>query len=492
MAAEMAAIPRDEADDRLGSAMDFAHHARADSSETRRRLAAFRVAGVRFTAGDCETYNRQLPSTQYLNPEVISEIYRFEGAGERLTPLLADARVQRHAKVNGEWNKRLGIEPPSGLSGRSCYGFKPAVFQWTLDQLTMEAMGGPSAHGNGCALPSEESSSGGESARNLYAYNLSCLFGTSDRIQRYVDKKVVKRNGNTLNPYNEAAQMTLPKTPGWSISSWGDAILREGPSLATFLRYAQKGEPAPATAAAAAIAFAPKAYHRATEDPSLAALCLSLGLDEDDFDDMLEASSKIRPKRASEMVPNVKVPGESFGLPGYLWHRAEPGDPRILLAGRLVRCCQHIHGAGHAAALHSAKSPNGGCYFLEKAETKEVSAVSWAWRGKEGELCFDSFEAIGPQYRDKFPALVRALRVEMATQAPNIGTVTFGCGGGTPKLPVPVLEGKVAPVPKQFRGYRDSRHQYLVASADKEEDLGIAIALQDSAKLDKNVVSVAK
>jgi hypothetical protein len=450
-----------------------------EAHSLRWRMLLMRSAGLSLTPADA----LQLPwekageiaSSQAI---VAAEAAMFPGAD--IAKARSSPAVDRVLRIDESWNKRLGVPPPMGLAGLSCYGFKPTVFESVKRVL----------NGSDSVSIQDDSTT---VARNNYAYNLTCLFGTEDRVARFAAKHKGVEAAPSSSPlsdkalamaYNSAAQFEVPQQPGWAISSWGDACLKHGIKMAKFVKHAKEGDVVPVSIAGAVEKYATLMYPGADQHPETAKVCTRLGLDEETFHAVVEASKAVDAAKSGVNVPLVEVDGARFGLPGYVWHAAKTGDPRVLLAGVLVNCCQHIAGAAAEAALHSATSPNGRCYFLEKEGDDpmqaEVAAVSWAWAGSSaGELCFDSYEAIGPRYRECLPSLLVAMREELAANHPQFNTVTMGKGGGTPALPLPTSPTPLRPV--NFSGYHDSHDQYLLRSGDKATDLLIAVSLQRTA-----------
>jgi hypothetical protein len=410
----------------------------------------------------CRYHNSQHPTWRDAIAAEVAE-WAGEPRGTAFVETLASCgHVQQIRAANAGWLQRMGNPPPVGLYGRTCYGVRAKTLSHSLEALTTEN-------------PATDFSA--KLAQTQYAYNLTCLFGTPDRISRYVS--------SVGGSCSRAAQFEVPLEPGWAQAAWGDAALKHGPKMARFVRFAQKDIAPPVSLNAARKEFAGRAYVGGEDSPEIARLCLELDLTQSDFDRVCEANRKVEKATASAEVPAVVVDGDKFGLPGYLWHRAEVGDPRILVAGHLVNCCQHVSGQAADATLHSATSPHGACFFLEKKERGltargDVIAASWCWKSGPDELCVDSFEHINPDENQTAPQFVRlmsAFRDEVKANHPSIASLTIGKGGRTPVVPLP--EATPALEPKDFAvGYRDSHVQYALISRDKAVDLAVAKELQ--------------
>jgi hypothetical protein len=274
--------------------------------------------------------------------------------------------------------------------------------------------------------------------------------------------------------------------------------LRDGPNLARFVKFAAPDVAPPSSITKARNQYSTQLFKEGDKHPELARLCLDLDLDQGNFDAVVEASKAITSK-AGMHVPAIEIDGSEFGLPGYRWRPAEKGDARSLLAGHLVGCCQHVQGAGRAAAVHSATSPYGRCFFIERTPEAnqsiqdkesqvsrpegdgEIVAVSWGWMGRNKSLCFDSLEAIDDRCTKTFPLLLNAMRETVRSKHPSVKRVTWGSGGGTPDgWKLPMAEGRNLAKPVDYDGYRDSHNQYEVVASTKDRDMHVANAIREA------------
>jgi hypothetical protein len=432
------------------------------------RLQVLRAAGVTPTPSDLDEIGSIDNAVRIERNSVIllAEAAQFCDQSQ-LPGLRTDSVVSSIIHSGNDWTRRVGSPRAPGLAGRSSYGFKPKVYEEVL-----AAFNGPSTETR------DENTDIASAAR---AYNLTCLFGSKDRIDRYVEKWDAPPSEMERDPGEEysrvAATCVMPWAPGWPIPQWGDAILRHGPHMMRFVRYAEPKEAPPPTVAAAKERYPQGLFPGSAECPKLAALCDDLVLDNNAFLAAKEAWLKIDPTTAGANIPDISVKGDRFGLPGYVWRTANPKDPRVLLAGKIVNCCQHTTGHAAEAAIHSAQSPNGRCFFLEKeakgSGAPSLVAVSWAWRGGDGDLCLDSYESKGEPYRSRLPQIMAATVKEVEVNHPEIKRITLGKGGKTPSMELPSAETPAKPV--DFTGSReDSLAQYLVFCRDKATDMRIA------------------
>ena len=474
------AEPRAESDGSLGYALSAAE-LRQDQEgyadhllDNRQKAQALAQSGMRLTAADRAELEKLPPNTVARTAVMGAAILEIPGA-TGIKAFEENPAVKKIQAIASYWRDKLNMEVPSGLIDQTPYGVRPAVYKTVRSWFDADRAAGGDHVLQGWTDPRSAAV-----PRDRYARNLAVLFGTTDRVERYLGTHFPDTERSIA--LNEAAQLELPEERGWNIAAWGDTCLKHGPAMARYVKFATAGEPAPISRAEAYSRYGLKTYKRGAENPTLAALCCELEIDEEDFDAAADAQTRVCAE-TSKHVPDVTVPGERFGLPGYIWHKATPGDPRILFAGELVNCCQHIGGAAEEAARHSATSPYGACYFLEKPapkdapEATEVVAVSWAWRSADDTLCFDSIEAVGPSYRKHLPLLVVALREEVIKSHPGVTKLTVGTGGGTPHLNLLTVAGANAAEPSGLRGtdiYRDSETQYVLRTPDIEADKRIA------------------
>ena len=123
------------------------------------------------------------------------------------------------------------------------------------------------------------------------------------------------------------------------------------------------------------------------EDIEVARLSAKYGLDQDEFEDYQEFFKK-HPGKKATMLPGIELREGS-----YVFRKLDDHDKTGPFLGLATDCCQHLHNAGSSCAKAGWKHPESGFYVVEK--DGNIVAQSWAWRGKGGELCFDSIEGLG-------------------------------------------------------------------------------------------------
>lgn len=175
-----------------------------------------------------------------------------------------------------------------------------------------------------------------------------------------------------------------------------------------------------------------------------------------------------------EDIPHVVVNAD-----GYRMYTVDREDPRGLLAGFVVPCCQHPGGAADSSAWYGATRPDSGFFFIEDPKG-EVIAQSWAWvQYQEGRkvLVFDNIEAKGfdtPARAERIVAMYDAMGNELIGRM-GIDEVRVGTGyvqGGI----LAMFKAKWTPAktltetPRtDYHLYSDARgHQFVIRSAEAD------------------------
>lgn len=349
------------------------------------------------------------------------------------------------------WQKLFNDDPPSGLIG---YGarpecFKPDAFTSAVEWMKNEGYKGKQA--------------------NQYAYNLSALFTSEDRILRYLDKWGVEGKKNPLHDLAQAIK--IPKEGNLNLKSWGDAALKFGPEMAKFVKFADRLPKPEASLNKTREVIAEFAYERGSENKKLAAICLGYSVDDEDFEDALDFYQKHKKKGFKQKnIPDLKIDGAEFGKEGAKLYRLPKGDPRGLFLGEATDCCQSIGNVGRECAEHGFSSKNGGFYVVTDAKDK-IIAQSWAWRGTNGEMVLDSLETLGTQLStENWKLILEAMTKELAKSYPEIKGLYVGTGGATPSV-IGCRQDNAAVEPIDYYGYRDSHKQHVISIGGKAQKL---------------------
>lgn len=315
-----------------------------------------------------------------------------------------------------------------------------------------------------------------------YAYHAAALFKTEQRVLEYLQKWGTRGK----QPLHDVIhQIKIPKSGRPNLSAWGDAVLRHGPKMAKYVKFSDRLiEPMKDGSGGWSYTktkdeVAQYAFKRGPENAELAKHCLEFAWDDHQFETALKQIEKFQkkfsqgdlPKPANDnikggAIPDITIKGEDFDKDGYTFRKLADGDYRGLLLGEFTDCCQHIGSNAQSCAIHGYLSPFGGFYVVENDKTKEIVGQTWAWRGEEGELVFDSWESLKGHFNgaqcEKL-CKIFAEQVGSVAQEKNITAFNVGTGGETPKMKVEQAEKPARP--KDYKGhYYDSDRQYQFAT----------------------------
>ena len=347
------------------------------------------------------------------------------------------------------------FKAPKALLNKNPYDFKLKTYLAVESFLNKEGYSG-----EGCAT---------------YAYNISTLLRTEDRVLNYLQKwgKAGKQ------PLHDCAQdIKIPEAANINYKDWGDAVLQLGPKMARLVKLSDRlDKPSKGIDGKSwslkktqeqAAAFV---YDKASAHPQLATLCFDFDWDEDEFSYALKQVKKYKKLfAASNMekshghIPDIRIDGTVFGKPDYQLYKLPDGDIRGLLLGEFTNCCQHLANQGAGCAKHGFLSEQGGFYVVAHKKSDEIIGQSWAWRGKKGELVLDSLESLSGHFNaQNWEQITQETAAQIAKEnTSNISALHIGAGGATPRLS---FNNTVLAKPIDYKGYRDSdSEQYLVAA----------------------------
>jgi hypothetical protein len=311
------------------------------------------------------------------------------------------------------------------------------------------------------------------SAEN-YAYGAACLFKSEDQLLRYL-----KRWGEYgPQPLHDIIQhINIPQQGEPDLKAWGDAVMAHGPKMARLVRFSDRLAQPMRDASGKGWSYhntkaevAKYRYKNGEKAPVLAQHCFDVSWSEEYFDKGLELIEEYSEKYAANdnkkggAIPEITIEGKSFDKEGYRFRRLADGDVKGLLLGEFTNCCQHLGNQGSSCAKHGFLSENGGFYVVETEKTAEIVAQSWAWRGDKGELVFDSLESLSGHFNtQQWAALCTEFSVKLKEHAKALSIPSFhiGTSGATPRDLA--FTAEVPANPLDYKGYRDSDQQYLVA-----------------------------
>ncbi len=200
------------------------------------------------------------------------------------------------------------------------------------------------------------------------------------------------------------------------------------------------------------------------EDIEVARLSAKHGLDQDEFEDYQEFFKK-HPGKKATMLPGIELREGS-----YVFRKLDDHDKTGPFLGLATDCCQHLHNAGSSCAKAGWKHPESGFYVVEK--DGDIVAQSWAWRGKDGELCFDSIEGLGnisiPSVAELYLKAAKALIGRLGITKVTVGNTYYGVTDNVKRYLVEngyvsgeKMEHKAKMIRKVY--YTDADKQWLLA-----------------------------
>tara|TARA_R110002124_G_scaffold266813_1_gene433808 strand:- start:13818 stop:15764 length:1947 start_codon:yes stop_codon:yes gene_type:complete len=347
------------------------------------------------------------------------------------------------------------FDVPKALLDKNPYDFKLKTYLAVEDMLKKEGYSG--------------------AASCKYAYDISTLFRTEDRVLQYLEKW----GEAGKQPLHDCAHfIAIPAAGQIDYKAWGDATLQQGPKIARLVKFADRvAQPAKSAdgeswSLSKTTEQVAKFYYKgATKSPELAALCFRFNWDDADFNTAHKQIEKYQKlfaahgmRKTEQKIPEIGIDGAKFKKPDYHFYKLPDGDLRGLLLGEFTNCCQHLANQGADCAKHGFLSENGGFYVVAHKKTDQIVGQSWAWRGKKDELVFDSLESLSGHFNAQNWESIMHEFVAQTTEVHkgNISAVHIGAGGNTPELKF--NQASLAK-PLDYKGYRDSEQkQYLVSS----------------------------
>lgn len=221
-------------------------------------------------------------------------------------------------------------------------------------------------------------------------------------------------------------------------------------------------------------------YKEAVKAPEIARIFSKYNISENRFDNATKLLYASKDRKKSDLIPDVIAKhGDYYAV------KLPAGDPRSLILGDITGCCQSFDGHSKMCVRDGMTLPNNGFYVYLKAkkgfdpqnidwgnleDSATIVGQSYAWRGKTGNIAFDSLEVKKYKQYDEFPAkeLLMGLSEEIMRQDPKIERITLGKGGGTE-----AFKGKLSlsksELPEKMRTgimYGDAREQYEILISD--------------------------
>ena len=191
----------------------------------------------------------------------------------------------------------------------------------------------------------------------------------------------------------------------------------------------------------------------------VAAIAAECNRSQSQFEDY-QVFFKNNPPKKSEMLPYIEVVDGN-----YKFYKMDHDDIKGPFLGCYTDCCQHFHNAGRSCAKAGWKNPSSGFYVIEK--DGEIIVQSWAWRGKNGELCFDSIEAKGKINISRVAKIYveagNKLLGKLGITKITVGLTNYGITSKVRKdlsVPNEPMKGKAKMIDKT--SYTDARKQWVL------------------------------
>jgi ankyrin repeat protein len=369
----------------------------------------------------------------------IAKYLSENGADMAALPSAKRRRLEKQFTNIDLWHKKHGENIPHGLMGFNPYFFRSSCFKSVIKMLEKEGY--------------EEGSEGS----NIFAYTISGLMGTEDRVLQYLEKW----GDAGHQPLHDISYMiNLPIDGHPDLKAWGDAVLKFGPEMGKLVKFSNRLERPAESLNKTREIVAEFVYERGPEHKGLAALCNKFNISEEAFEDALEIILKKRAKEThNNNIPDIAIDGKKFGMADAKFKKLPENDIRGLFLGEYTDCCQSISSVGRKCAKHGYVSENGGFYVI--TENDEIIGQSWAWRGQKGELVFDSLETLGNRVSSKsWQKLCSTFAKAVAKQDNDITSFNVGRSGATPQMKFNNAAKAAKPI--DYKGYRDSKNQYQV------------------------------
>lgn len=287
------------------------------------------------------------------------------------------------------------------------------------------------------------------------AYRLTVLYGNHNE----VSKALRRASKCTLT----LGEVSLPERGHWTVGKWRQLILHNFQACKPYIAKAPEIEQTlghPPGKKEELFSINEKSYKQAIENPGLAELFKSLGLDNRHF---LKGLDLLKHVKTSELCPDLQFEHDFSGRK-HVFSRLKPSDPLGLVLGKFTSCCQNIFDNGEHYVKLGITEPDTAVYVLH-SEQGDLVGQSFAWRTKDV-LVFDSWESSASTSEKQCQDLL-SRAAELALQLdPSLQAVHLGTGGGTPKLQIPFSQSVQFRIPFRLEQgiANDSQIQYVLAS----------------------------
>ncbi len=427
------------------------------------RLKTFGAVGAavspyNFPLSDFGRYNKLSPITRYYI--LYKDVFIIEG-GSRVgidwVKVAEWLKLPKRRKATDlpfslAWELLFNRKAPKGLTDEDP---NPTNFD-KVSQKTFRSL---------MATVKDQSSGYGLAANTKAAYHLALGFRDIQSVKRWV---AVVRGGDinsaiSIHDSYVNANNLLATTNRVAWTAFLTQFPEERWHIGYFTSFERKFGRVP-SGKREFVEFVSLQHYQNVEDETVAAIAAKLKVGQDDFKDYQEFF-KNHPEKTATMLPSIEVSKNN-----YVFRKLDDHDKVGPFLGLLTDCCQHLHNAGSSCAEAGWRDSESGFYIVEK--DGDVVAQSWAWRGKQGELCFDSIEGLGNINTNVVASLYHRAATELLGKL-GISKVTVGntSYGITKKVKKYLVEkavisgGKIDNPAKMVRKvkYTDAKTQWLLA-----------------------------
>jgi hypothetical protein len=308
----------------------------------------------------------------------------------------------------------------------------------------------------------------------LLSFKATALFGSEAKLLGYLEKWGEKGRAPL---HNLMWDIEIPKQGRPDFKAWSDALMQHGPRMAGLVKYADHCPVPLRSECGRSVSYektadkiAMSVYESAKDHPDLAKFCFKKNWLSEHFQDAVDQLDKYealyadnKGVKSNNRIPDIKINGKRFGKEGYRFYKLPDGDVRGLVLGEHTHDCQHLASNGASCAKHGFLSEEGGFYVVAKEDSDEIVAQSWAWRGKNGEIVFDSLESLGNRMdNEEWLRLTKCLSYQFKKYS-DVSAFYVGTGGGTPNIGLTTLKKDDNAQPIDHENYSDAKEaQYRV------------------------------
>jgi hypothetical protein len=214
------------------------------------------------------------------------------------------------------------------------------------------------------------------------ACKLALLFETPDTALEFLRRRVEEKK-KSKQPVHDALMISVPAGNEWHPKAWGKLLMAQGSGALDYLSLAPEIEKQieisnnqlqgqrqfsveKLKVKELERLSAEIEYPDSELDPEWTSTCQKMKphVSRNGYLRGLDARKNIAKE---DHIPDIGIiDGAAFGFPGYYMAKVPKNDPRLLVMGMLVDCCNHVDGETADMAVAAVTDPDGGCYALFK------------------------------------------------------------------------------------------------------------------------------